>query len=79
MRKHMETGEEVILCNLCGKRILLERGIVKEGVMPVEQHWGYFSNKDGQVHSFDLCEQCYDKLIESFLLPVSIKEEVEWI
>ena len=38
----------------------------------------YFSHKDGVTHSFDLCEACYDKLIGTFAIPVTEKEEFEW-
>ena len=36
--------------------------------------WGYFSKKDGETHSFDLCEECYDKWIGGFQIPVGIQE-----
>lgn len=82
MRKFTETstdGGKEIYCNCCGKRMKMEKGIAKEGVFTVEQHWGYFSEKDGQVHSFDLCETCYDQFIGKFCLPVEVKEEIEFI
>ena len=47
-----------------------------EGVFEGNQQFGYFSNKDGIRHSFDLCEECYDKLIEGFAVEVT-KEEVQ--
>jgi ribosomal-protein-alanine N-acetyltransferase len=43
----------------------------------VEKGWGYFSKKDGERHSFDLCEHCYDKIIETFALPVEAAEATE--
>ncbi len=44
-----------------------------EGVFRVDYEWGYFSEKDGERHSFDLCEACYDKLLRSFQIPVEIE------
>ncbi len=82
MRKFTNKNKEEIksvYCNLCGKQIKIEKGIVKEGVARVEQHWGYFSEKDGQNHSFDLCESCYDMLTEKFVLPVAVTQENELI
>ena len=59
-----------IFCNSCKKEIRVENGISEEDVLSVEKRWGYFSNKDNEVHRFDLCEECYDKLIASFEIPV---------
>ena len=35
---------------------------------------GYFSEKDGERHSFDLCESCYDDLLRTFRIPAEIEE-----
>lgn len=59
-----------IICNLCKKEIKVKNGISEEDVLSVEKRWGYLSNKDNEVHRFDLCEECYDKLIASFEIPV---------
>lgn len=80
MRKYdKETKKilEVMMCNQCGKQIRVENGIVKEGVFSTEYNWGYFSKKDGQKHVFDLCENCYEKIIKKFEIDVEIKENVE--
>lgn len=62
-----ETTEvEKIICNKCGKEISVYRGVPSEDVLEVEKRWGYFSGKDNRVDRFDLCEECYDELIESF-------------
>lgn len=77
MRRYQlkETKEvKKIICNQCGKEIQVKDGIPREGVFSVDYEWGYFSDKDGEVHRFDLCESCYDKLIGSFRLPVDTDE-----
>lgn len=61
---------EKIICNKCGKEILVQRGVPQEDVLEVEKCWGYFSEKDNQVDRFDLCEDCYDELVGSFLIKV---------
>lgn len=66
-----------LFCNMCGREIKIEKGMVQEGVLSIEQTWGYFSEKDGEQHSFDLCERCYDKLIHQFKLPVTVKKQKE--
>ncbi len=70
-----ETKEvKKIVCNKCGKEISVVNGHAREGVFSVDQTWGYFSEKDGERHSFDLCESCYDELLDSFLIPAEITE-----
>ena len=68
-----------IYCKKCGKMLKSGNGIVMEGICSINQLWGYFSTKDGQRHSFDLCEACYDSLIKDFVIPVENIEEKEMI
>ena len=51
-----------VICNGCGKEIPWETAEHFHG----EKTWGYFSEKDGRQDSFDLCEECYDKVTEQF-------------
>lgn len=62
-----------IICNQCGKEMQVTNGRAEEGVFSVDYAWGYFSGKDGEKHSFDLCEDCYDKLLASFKIPAEIE------
>lgn len=64
----------IIYCNRCGKAIENLEYIPQGEGLHVEKQWGYFSGKDGEIHCFDLCEDCYDRLIEEFLLPVEREE-----
>ena len=76
MRQYkMQEKKEVekIICNKCGKEILVENGVAEADVLSVQKRWGYFSNKDNDVHEFDLCEECYDKWIETFAIPIEQK------
>ena len=59
-----------IICNKCGKEIPVINGRAEEGVFSVDHTWGYFSDKDGEKHMFDLCETCYDEWIRTFQIPV---------
>lgn len=59
-----------IICNKCGKEICTENGEPREDYLSVEKTWGYFSGKDGQTDCFDLCEECYDSFVSTFMLPV---------
>ena len=62
------------VCNKCGRQIKVVNGRPEEGVVSVDHTWGYFADKDGERHSFDLCESCYDELLKTFLIPAEIEE-----
>lgn len=66
-----------VICNQCRKELIVENGIVKEGCFVGNVQFGFFSNKDGKRHSFDLCEECYDKMIKGFAIPVEEEEVLE--
>jgi Fe2+ or Zn2+ uptake regulation protein len=69
--KLKETKEiNKIFCNKCGKEIAMNHGRLEEDVLSVDKRWGYFSNKDNQVDSFDLCEKCYDEFVATFTIPI---------
>ena len=59
------------------KRQVVEHGIIREGSIGIDHAWDYFSEKDGQIHHFDLCEDCYDEMISGFKLPVETEEQLE--
>ena len=78
MRKYAKNGRlETLVCNCCGKKLIVKDGIVREGVMTVNHSWDYFSEKDGEVHRFDLCEACYEELISQFKVAVDVEEQTE--
>lgn len=70
-------GEAVIRCNCCGKTLKVENGILKEDAFEATKEWGYFSERDLEIHHFNLCEECYDKLISEFKIPVDIRKKME--
>jgi len=80
MRRYRNEEKKVlenVSCNGCGRRLKVENGELKEGCFCARQAFGYFSSMDGEIHSFDLCEDCYRELIKKFTLPVSIEEMTE--
>lgn len=80
MRKYNAKNEiREIRCNRCGRALKIENGIVKEGVFSSEHLWNYFSEKDGEIHTFDLCESCYDELTKNFKIRPEIQETTELI
>ena len=60
---------EKVLCNCCGRELAITARYVTEGVMHV--------CKDLVRHEFDMCEQCYDKMIGEFQIPVTEREILE--
>lgn len=63
-------------CNKCGKDLKIQNGMIVEGAVSIKEKWGYFSTKDLEQHSFDLCEDCYDQIISEFNIPIEIKEYI---
>lgn len=70
---------KAVCCNKCKKEIKITRGIIVEDVYHGEKEWGFFSDKDGEIHGFDLCEKCYDELISQFQIPVETKKKKEFL
>lgn len=80
MRRYLDekkTELAAVICNKCGKELMVENGILKEGCFDVNASFGYFSRKDGQIHSFDLCEECYDEMVAGFGIPIERMEVKE--
>lgn len=63
-------GKKELFCNGCGRKLRVENGILIEDVFEAGKEWGYFSKKDLEVHRFNLCEDCYDKITGGFVIPV---------
>ena len=78
-RRNSEMEIDKISCNCCGKELLLENNILKEGCFHVDYSFGYFSKKDGTKHQWDLCEECYDKMVKNFAIPVDVIDENEFV
>ena len=68
---------EEVYCNCCGKKMKVENGFLREGSFHVEYNFGYFSDKDGMKHVWDLCEACYDKWVSGFAIPPEVTERTE--
>ena len=63
MRKYTKNGQlETVICNCCGKKLIVDKGILREGCISVNHQWDYFSEKDGEIHRFDLCERRFTAL-----------------
>ena len=75
MRKYGKDGRlDCVICNRCGKNLAVKHGIVREGVFTSDHRWDFFSEKDGEIHHFDLCEDCYDEMTAEFRIPVDVED-----
>ena len=80
MRKYRCQEElETVICNCCGKKMIVKNGILREGGIHIDHAWDYFSEKDGEIHHLDLCENCYDEIISGFRIAVEKEPAVEMI
>lgn len=77
MRKYKDGELCRIVCNKCGKELKVEKGMIREGYFTADARFGYFSGKDGTRQKFDLCEDCYDKWIQTFCIPAEELQETE--
>ncbi len=60
-----------VICNLCGDHIKKDAFGNFEDYLEINKTWGYASNRDGETHRIDICQKCFEKLIQQFKLPVS--------
>lgn len=81
MQKHDEkTGmPQRVVCNMCQNEIKYENGVAKQGFFSADVTFGFFSRKDGIRHRFDLCEDCYDRFVKAFQIPVEETEMTELV
>lgn len=70
---------EIVKCNQCGRDIQVFDGSRTEDYLKIQKQWGYFSRKDGIIHSFCMCEACFDKLVSGFVIPVQVSDVSEYL
>ena len=73
-------AKKIMQCSCCGKEFTVnetEKTILEKEFLHVRKQWGYFSNKDGIIHEFDVCEECYDRWLENFVIPPENRKATE--
>jgi hypothetical protein len=60
-----------VLCDKCGLSCYQESGYEYALLMA---NWGYCSKKDGERHRAQLCEDCYDKILQQMGIKPLINE-----
>ncbi len=62
-----------IVCNKCKKDIEKNIHNYYNDFLQINKRWNYHSSFDNEVHTFYLCEECYKKFINTFLVPIDIQ------
>ena len=76
MEQYYKTGAlKAVICNRCGRKQEVKGSFPKFDYLEGKKEWGYFSRKDGEIHLFHLCEDCYDWLVREFQIPVQVEEK----
>ena len=65
-----------VICNCCGQPIKKDEWNNSHFYdhIHISKNWGYFSNHDGETHKLDICEECCEKLLETFKIKPEITE-----
>ena len=66
-----------IVCNKCGKKTKVENGLLKEEWVHIQNVFGFFSKRDGEISQVDLCEACYEKFCADLLIPETVRKNKE--
>ena len=70
-------GQKMIVCSCCGRRIPSYPDADARDYLEITKNWGYFSRKDGEIHHFYICEDCYDAWLKTFAGKVEVTENTE--
>ncbi len=66
-----------LICNSCGRTLEKKDDVLQEDALFIKKEWGYFSEKDLQVHEMVICEKCYDQWIKQLKISPVITEKTE--
>lgn len=68
-----------VYCNCCGKEIKMNENmqVALEDYAVIDKTWGYFSKKDGIRQKMNICEDCFDAWVHTFVVPPQEMEEQE--
>ena len=69
--------EDRVYCNSCGRMMQKQGNMYIEEFVHIKKDWGYFSDKDGITQEADICEECLEKWMRTFRIPVESLERKE--
>lgn len=54
-----------IICDKCGKSCICENGNIESAEFgEVSARFGYWSEQDGKIHQYELCESCFMNVVK---------------
>lgn len=53
-----------IYCDGCGKTCTITEPVHEHEYGTIEATWGYFSNQDGTQYDIQICEKCFNEVID---------------
>ena len=59
------------------RKLKMQHDVLLEDAFEAKKQWGFFSKKDMKLHSFVLCEECYDRITAQFVIPPDVSEVTE--
>ena len=63
-----------VQCNVCGRSVCKDAIGYFEDHVSISKTWGYHSPYDGEIHSMDVCVDCYQGWINTFQIPPRVTE-----
>jgi len=77
MDRNQMNPQEPVVCSCCGRPIAAYPCEHPEEYLHIQQRWGYFSRKDGELHRFYVCEACYDQWVAGFAVAPTVETASE--
>ena len=69
VEKEVEELEDVT-CDVCG--ISCIKGQCGPEYVRIDKIWGFDSNKDGEIHKAEICEECWDRIVRTMEIRVQV-------
>lgn len=63
-KKKLTKVVDQILCDCCGQSCTIEEPCKEYEYATIEATWGYFSNQDGTEYNIEICEHCFNEVLE---------------
>lgn len=64
-KKELKKIVDKIFCDCCGQSCTTTSPIIEHEYATIEATWGYFSNQDGIQYNIEICENCFNEIVES--------------
>lgn len=53
-----------VLCDSCGESCTITEPVHDHEYATIKATWGYFSNQDGTQYDIQVCEKCFNEVID---------------